>query len=233
MKILAISDDVVPQIYSAGLRSRFADVDLVLSCGDLPGYYLEFIVTMLNVPLYYVLGNHAEELVITEGGTRRGPGGCANIDGRVVEHRGLLIAGLEGSMRYREGPYQYTQSQMGRKASRLVAALLRSRITRGRWLDVLITHAPPLGIHDGSDLCHTGFRAFLHVMERCKPQYLIHGHHHVYSQLRPTETQYCDTVVVNAHPYRLIEIEPLRPNNVHHDGGLGHDQAGQNCLGIR
>jgi Icc-related predicted phosphoesterase len=210
MKILAISDDVVPQIYSAGIRTRLADVDLVLSCGDLPAYYLEYIVTVLNVPLYYVLGNHAEEIVVSEGGDRRGPGGCVDIDGRVVEYRGLLIAGLEGSMRYREGPYQYTQGQMGRKASRLGARLLRNRITKGRWLDVLLTHAPPLGIHDGSDLCHTGFRAFLQVMERLKPQYLIHGHSHVYSQLQPTMTQYRDTMVVNAHPYRIIEIEPLR-----------------------
>jgi Icc-related predicted phosphoesterase len=97
---------------------------------------------------------------------------------------------------------------MGRKAARLSARLLRTRITRGQSLDVLVTHAPPLGIHDASDLCHTGFRAFLEVMDRFKPQYLIHGHSHVYGQLRPTTTQYGDTVVVNAHPYRVIEIEP-------------------------
>jgi len=37
---------------------RFGDVELVLSCGDLPYYYLEYIVSMLNVPLLYVHGNH-------------------------------------------------------------------------------------------------------------------------------------------------------------------------------
>jgi Icc-related predicted phosphoesterase len=208
VKVLAISDEVVAQIYSAGIRTRFGDVDLVLSCGDLPAYYLEYIVTMLNVPLYYVLGNHAEELVICEGGELKGPGGCVNINGRVVEYCGLLIAGLEGSMRYREGPHQYTEAQMGRKAWRLTARVLRTHITSGRSLDVLVTHAPPLGIHDAGDRCHTGFRAFLQIMERLKPQYMIHGHSHVYSQLQPTMTQYRDTVVVNAHPYRVMQIEP-------------------------
>jgi len=210
MKILAISDEVVPRIYSAGIKTRFADVDLVLSCGDLPAYYLEYIVTMLNIPLYYVMGNHAEEITITPDGDLLGPGGCVDIDGKVAECRGLLIAGLEGSMRYRSGPHQYTQAEMSRKALRLSVRLLRKRLAKGRWLDILVTHAAPLGIHDGSDLCHTGFRAFPKFMERFRPQYLIHGHRHVYNRLQPTMTQYHDTMVINAHPYRVLEIEAPR-----------------------
>ena len=207
MKILAISDEVVPQVYDASIKTRFADVDLVLSCGDLPHYYLEYVVTMLNVPLYYVMGNHGRELKYTgTGRERRGPGGCVDIDEQVVECGGLWIAGLEGSMRYRPGPYQYTQGEMNYKALRLGAKLLRNRLLKGRWLDILITHAPPFGIHDGKDLCHTGFRAFLQFMDRYKPLYLIHGHSHVYNRLQPTTTQYRDTVVVNAHPYRILEI---------------------------
>ena len=58
MKILAISDEVVDLLYSARLRQHFGGVDLVLGCGDLPFYYLEYIVTALDVPLYYVPGNH-------------------------------------------------------------------------------------------------------------------------------------------------------------------------------
>src|SRR5215210_4093008 len=58
MKILAISDEVVEFLYGPQLKEQYADVDLVLGCGDLPFYYLEYIVTVLNVPLYYVPGNH-------------------------------------------------------------------------------------------------------------------------------------------------------------------------------
>jgi len=59
MKILAISDIVVPQLYTEQIPERFLDVDLVLSCGDLPYEYLEYIVTRLGKPLFYVRGNHA------------------------------------------------------------------------------------------------------------------------------------------------------------------------------
>jgi hypothetical protein len=41
-------------------------------------------------------------------------------------------------------------------------------------LDVLITHAPPEGIHDGSG-AHAGFRAFRWLIDRFPPRYLIHG----------------------------------------------------------
>jgi Icc-related predicted phosphoesterase len=125
-----------------------------------------------------------------------------DIDEKVVEHNGLAIAGLEGCMRYKPGPYQYTQLGMRYKAFRLSTRMLFKR----RQLDILITHAPPFGIHDGRDLCHTGFYVFLQVMERHRPRYLLHGHSHVYNRLQTTMTQYQNTLVVNVHPYRVLEI---------------------------
>jgi Icc-related predicted phosphoesterase len=205
MKVLAISDEIAPQVYDSSIKTRFADVDLVLSCGDLPHYYLEYIATMLRVPVYYVMGNHGCELDERNRQEIR-PGGCVDIDEDVVEHSGLLIAGLEGSMRYKPGPYQHTQREMRRKAFRLSTRLLFKRPFKRRRLDILITHAPPTGIHDGLDLCHTGFYAFLQFMERHQPRYLLHGHSHVYDQLQPTITQYHNTLVVNVHPYRVLEI---------------------------
>lgn len=62
MKILTISDKVDELVYSPAIKRLFADTDLVLGCGDLPHYYLEFIVTMLGGPLFYVIGNHAYEI---------------------------------------------------------------------------------------------------------------------------------------------------------------------------
>ena len=217
MKILVISDKVVPRLYDVSIAERYADVDLVLSCGDLPKYYLEFIVTVLNVPLFYVSGNHDPDASRRQYGMNRmesfdwrnarAPGGCINIDGQVVRYKGVLIAGLEGSMRYKPGPHQYTQAEMHYKALRLGARLLPNRVLYGRWLDILITHSAPLGIHDGEDRCHTGFQAFLSFMSRYHPQYLIHGHSHVYDRRQPTMTRYGDTLVVNAYPYRIVEIQ--------------------------
>jgi len=207
MKILAVSDEVAPQIYDAGIRSRFSDVELVLSCGDVPHYYLEYIVGMLNVPLFYVMGNHGYELEADDSpGPGKRPEGCTDIHGRVMRFQGLLLGGLEGSMRYKDGPYQYTQSEMDRKALRLMLHLLPYWLGAGRGLDILLTHAPPWGIHDGTDRCHTGFHAFLRLMRRCRPRYLVHGHSHIYSQLQAQTSRYHATTVVNAFPYRVLEV---------------------------
>ena len=212
MKVLAISDEVAPQLYDPGIRTRFADVKLVLSCGDLPNHYLEYIATMLRVPVYYVMGNH--DLQLDDGGNREvRPGGCVDINEQVVEQDGLLIAGLEGCVRYKPGPYQYTQLEMRYKALRLRARMLFKRHSRRHQLDILISHAPPLGIHDGRDVCHTGFYVFLQLMERYRPRYLLHGHTHVYSRLQPTMTQYQHTIVVNVHPYRVLDIPTVGTKN--------------------
>jgi Icc-related predicted phosphoesterase len=210
MKILAVSDKVDELLYSPAIKHLFKDVDLVLGCGDLPFHYLEFLVTMLGKPLFYVVGNHANE--VRKRHEMRHlweyPGGCENIDGRVVRHRKLLIAGLEGSMRYNSNPnFQYTDSQMTRKMWGLAPALMMNKILHGRYLDILVTHAPPLGIHDKPDRCHTGFRAFVTFMDRFRPRYLVHGHVHVYSPKEIIETVYGDTTVLNAYGYRVLEID--------------------------
>jgi Icc-related predicted phosphoesterase len=197
-------------IHSPALKRQFGDVDLVLGCGDLPHYYLEFIVTMLGGPLFYVIGNHAAELKhrydpIEEWGY---PGGCENVHGRAVRYRRLLIAGLEGSMRYNDNPaFQYSEREMLWKVWHLAPALVLNRLLYGRYLDILITHAPPQGIHDRSDLCHQGFRAFRTIMNLFRPRYLIHGHVHLYNSLETAESVYRDTRVINTYGYRTLEID--------------------------
>jgi Icc-related predicted phosphoesterase len=85
--------------------------------------------------------------------------------------------------------------------------LVLNRLLYGRYLDILITHAPPFGIHDRPDVCHRGFRAFVTFMERFRPRYLIHGHVHVYHPHQEVETPYRDTQVINTYGYRTLEID--------------------------
>ncbi len=211
MKILAVSDIVEPTVYHPGLRQRHGDVELVLACGDLPNYYLEFIVTLLNKPLYYVFGNHDKALILSERGLEAvEPGGCVNLDGQTVYDQGLLLAGLEGSMRYKQdGGPQYTEREMWRKTLALAPRLLWNRLRYGRYLDVLVTHAPPYGVHDGSDLCHTGFKSFLWLMRGFRPRYLVHGHVHLYGPSPVRRTVYGSTLVVNAYGQQIIEWQRL------------------------
>ena len=205
MKILAVSDHVVDAVYSGQIKDRFADVDLAVSCGDLSYSYLEYIVTMLGVPSFYVHGNHDHPEYRANGTTLTEPGGWVNLDGRTAEAKGVLLAGLEGSIRYKPGaPYQHTEGQMTRKIWGMAPALFLNRLRHGRYLDVLVTHSPPRGIHDGDDLPHRGFRAFLGFMDTFKPSYLLHGHKHAYGPER-TRTRYAETEVINVYPFREID----------------------------
>jgi Icc-related predicted phosphoesterase len=206
MKILCISDQVEPIVYSARARERFSDVEMVLSCGDLPYYYLEFVASMLNVPCFYVHGNHDQAEHKHDGSILSEPGGWVNLDRRTTCVRDVLVGGLEGCLRYKPGArYHYTEAEMQLRAWQMIPWLLYNRARYGRYLDILITHAPPLGIHNGLDLPHRGFQVFLWIMRTFRPRYLLHGHKHIYGQ-EPWQSLYLDTQVVNIHPFRLIEL---------------------------
>lgn len=208
MKVLAVSDRVQEHIYSPAVRTRFADVELVIGCGDLPFYYLEYIVTMLSVPVAYVRGNHDDlPHYMSDGRVVHRAEGCLDIDGRVVHQLGLLLVGVEGSMRYRpDGKCMYTDTDIVLKLAGIVPQLLFNKVRYGRYLDVLVAHAPPYGIHDRSDLAHTGFKPFLPFMRRFRPRYLLHGHVHSYNRQVPTHTRYQDTFIINVYPYSVIDI---------------------------
>ena len=61
---------------------------------------------------------------------------------------------------------------MWRRALRLTPPLLWNHATHGHALDILVTHSPPAGIHDGPDRAHQGFAAFLWLMRTFKPALL-------------------------------------------------------------
>jgi uncharacterized protein len=209
LKILAVSDTEIGFIYSPMICERFANVDLVISCGDLPIFYLEYIMSMLNVPLYYVKGNHASKIEFASSGvSRTHPWGAFDLHQRVHEDdTGLLLAGFEGSINYNNGPFQYSQNEYWFNAFRLVPRLLANRIRMGRYLDVLVTHAPPYGIHDMDDLPHQGIKAFNWLIKVFKPSLHLHGHIHIYRQDTITQTQVSKTQVLNVYGYREISIE--------------------------
>jgi Icc-related predicted phosphoesterase len=221
MKVLCIADHVDPFIYSSGIKSRFKDVDLVLSAGDLALEYYDFIVSSLNKPLFFVFGNHhladraryhrkADPFSTEPPPDLRESIGATYLEGRVVRTNGLLLAGLGGSIWYNGGEHQYTDFGMSLSMLRLLPGLLWNRLTRGRWLDILVTHSPPYGINDLPDPCHTGFRVFLWFMRTFRPRYLVHGHVHLYDRNATREVRYGDTIVLNAYDHTVIKLEAGR-----------------------
>jgi Icc-related predicted phosphoesterase len=227
VRVLAISDEIDRRLSVSRLRALGAD--LVVSCGDLPFDYLEFIMGAVNKPLYFVPGNHDPEVnrvrdpfrmsgfaggpmvripeheAIWESGP--GPQGGTNLDGRVVEHNGLRIAGLGGSIRYRpDSPNQYTEKEMNRRVRRLLRRTRRPWYRRRLPVHLLVTHSPPRGIGDALDNAHRGFEAFGRLIETLEPRYMIHGHIHPHGFEKPDRT-IGDTVVANVIPHRLLEVE--------------------------
>lgn len=186
-----------------------------MACGDLPFDYLEYLVSRLDVPLLYVPGNHDPSLKppdttflpLAQEVPRPGPEGCDNIDGRVVEVRGVRIAGLGGSLRYKPGANQYTQAQMWRRALRLELRIRLKRARNNRKLDVLVTHAPPFGLGPLADPAHVGFIAFTRLDKSFRPLLHVHGHVHPYGK-GLVERRIGPTAVVNAIPSRIIDIQP-------------------------
>jgi len=171
---------------------------LILSAGDLRPEYLSFLVSMLNKRCYYVRGNH--DIIYNE----EPPLGCVDIDGKVVNHMGIRILGLEGSMWYGGRGVEYTERQM-----RWKVWMAQFQVWRKGGVDIVLTHAPPKGIHDGKDLCHTGFSSFRKLIEKYRPRYFIHGHvHKSYGYSEEKVTQIQGTKVVNVQGKHILEIRP-------------------------
>ncbi len=209
MKILSVSDQVDPRIYSEALNERHSDAAFVLSCGDLPYEYLEYITCGLNKPLYYVHGNHDLYKKDSQDQTQSYPLGAENLHRKTYREGRLLLAGIEGSIRYnRKTKYQYTQGDMWSHVLRLVPGLLFNRLVYGRFLDIFVTHAPPKGIHEGDDWTHQGIKAFRWLINTFQPAYHFHGHIHVYRPDTVKETRVGKTLVINTFQSKVTEIEP-------------------------
>lgn len=219
MRILCVADHIDPLVYSAQAKERFRKIDLVISAGDLPMEYLGFLASTFNMPVVFVFGNHNLEALQlfrkTKDPTRVG-GLSMNLQNyygstyagdRSVKVRDLLVVGLGGSIRYNDGPHQFTDRQMFWRIIKLIPRLFWNKLVHGRYLDILLTHAPPLGIHDKNDPTHRGFKPFLWFMRTFRPKYLLHGHIHLYDLNARRATRYYGTEVINVYDHYVLEID--------------------------
>ncbi|RCK76370.1 MAG: hypothetical protein ANABAC_0521 [Anaerolineae bacterium] len=205
MRILAVSDTVLDYLYSPQISNRFLKVDLVISCGDLPYYYPEYLTSLLNASLYFIRGNH-DRSADTPLQPHPAPLGGVDLHLRSVNHAGLILAGVEGSIRYKEGPFMYSQSEMWLHVFRLLPALWINKLRYGKFIDVFVTHAPPFGIHDQTDYAHQGIRAFRWFDQVFQPAYHLHGHIHLYGQEQRQFSRLGKTQVINCYGFQEIIV---------------------------
>ncbi|MEV7091316.1 metallophosphoesterase [Amycolatopsis sp. NPDC051045] len=213
-KALVVSDEVDERLWTDAVRT--VSVDLVIGAGDLPYDYLAFLAGALDVPCVFVPGNHDPDL---SGYTRYGglsmkdgfptvwpgPAGGINADGRVVDVAGLRFAGLGGSIRYNDGPNQWTQRQQARRARKLVRRARLRRWRDGRGVDVLLTHSPPLNLGDRADPPHRGFGCLHRTIEALRPKWLLHGHIHPHGEPVPDRVV-GETRIRNVVGHRIMEF---------------------------
>jgi Icc-related predicted phosphoesterase len=213
MKILSVSDVELNLIYSPQIVDHFGQVNTIISCGDLPYYYLEYMISMLNKPLYFVRGNHSQAIEYGTTWERQFPHGGCNLhlkSYRTTE--GVLLAGIEGSLRYNTGPHQYTQNDMWLNVFRLLPQLFLNRLRFGRFLDIFVTHAPAWKIHDAEDQPHQGIKAFRWFDRVFQPSYHFHGHVHLYRQDAVKLTFLGKTKILNTYGYQVTAFKAPERN---------------------
>lgn len=196
MKILLLADQKSKYLYDFYEPDKLKGIDLIISCGDLSPSYLSFFVTLCNVPLLYVKGNHDGRYEETP------PEGCICIEDDIYVHEGIRILGLGGSMEYiPRSSNQYTERAMRRRVQRLWFKLWWRK-----GFDILVTHAPAYQINDLEDLPHQGFQVFRDLMEKYEPKFFFHGHVHAnYGRgFKRTDT-YDKTTIVNAYEYHILD----------------------------
>lgn len=197
LKILTVSDIVVPALLdSQEIFKEHRDVQLILSCGDLPPEYLTGLRHRFDVPLYYILGNHD----IRYGESP--PTGCRIIDRQVIVFGKYRLAGFSGSRWYNGGMNQYSEKEMRGFITRMRLSLWR----HGK-PDIVITHAPPRHVGDAEDPCHKGFRCFVKFIQKYNPAFFIHGHiHRLFEDDRERITRINSTQVINSYGYHVLKI---------------------------
>lgn len=196
MKLLLISDEEDKYLWDYYRPGNLDGVDLILSAGDLKASYLSFLVTVTNRPLLYVHGNHDGAY------DRQPPEGCDCVDDKLVVVNGLRILGLGGCVKYNGGSYQYSERQM-----RMRILKLQWKIMRAGGVDIVLTHAPVAGYGDAENITHRGFEAFLPLLDRWQPSYLIHGHvHKRYDPRQERVLQYRNTTIINANGKYYLDL---------------------------
>ena len=208
LKVLSVSDRIDSQLLEKDTYEEYKDVDLILSCGDLPYYHIENLFQLYEVPVLYVRGNHDPRVEYGKSGPLYGPRGAIDLHNRVVVLNDLIFAGFEGSLPYKEGPFLYSQGEMWSFVLGMVPRLLWKKMIFGRYVDVILTHTPPWGIHDQDDNVHGGFKAFRWLIKVFKPTYFFHGHIHIYDQEQVVETVLGQTKVINTYGHRKSLLRP-------------------------
>lgn len=196
MNILVISDEESKFYWDFFEKSKLADIDLIISCGDLAPQYLSFLATFTTAPVLYIHGNHDECYEATP------PDGCICIDDDIYTYQGIRILGLGGAMKYKQGTYLLTERQMKKRIQKLWF-----RLWKKGGFDILVTHAPAYHLGDSEDLPHRGFKCFVDLLDKYHPTYHLHGHVHATYGNFKRKRKYNATTIINGYERYVFDYD--------------------------
>jgi uncharacterized protein len=174
MRILAVSD-LHGDLDSAQRACACVKPELILSCGDWgdPEEVAErdFTAFLKQAQVYTTFGNH-DPLALLSRLTNRDGSPVLIGQGHVQEFSGLRIAAIGGIWaKSHAKPHYVTDADVAAAAE---------RIARAGAVDVLITHACPIGLADLTPTGrHGGQRSFLEAFKLIQPRLHVCGHLHL------------------------------------------------------
>lgn len=112
------------------------------------------------VPVYGLLGNHDDFSLLEDNEIH-------NIHGKTITIKGVKVAGMQGSIRYKNSDYPlYSDDESITIANKIESA------------DILISHDSPKYAHGCYNLAHSGLQGITEYCFKNNVPLNLHGHHH-------------------------------------------------------
>lgn len=137
-----------------------------------------------DIPMIGILGNHDDWNLLEKYN-------ITNVHGKVENIKGINIAGIQGSLRYKDSDYPLiTDDESCQIASSMQAA------------DILISHDCPKHQHGRSNFAHSGLQGITEYCIKNSIPVHLYGHHHVNKETYMTN----GTRSICTHRIQLLKI---------------------------
>ncbi len=185
MKALVIADRRPDIDIRSTIESE--DIELVITLGDLTREDILALAEIKHIPKIGVYGNH-------DSGTYMPELGIWDMHLKIWEYNGLKFGGFQGCVRYKENPdaIMCTQGE---------ATSLMQNFPP---VDVFISHCPPRGINDETEIAHQGFDALRQYIDAQQPKVWLHGH--TYPTEKTVIQQHGPTRIEYVYKHKIIEL---------------------------
>lgn len=184
MKVFAIADRPPKTPISDTVEREHPE--LIVTLGDLDIFDLHGLDSITEIPKIGVYGNHCS-------GNYFSSFDIENMHLKTKNINGIVFGGFEGSIRYKKGNApMYTDEE---------ATLLLKNFP---YVDVMIAHSPPKGLHDQDDVAHQGLQALRDYIDEKQPKYFLHGHTYVSSSIK--EDLLGTTKVVHVYADQIVNL---------------------------